>query len=693
MDSTYILLQHYWWFLVSLLGALLVFLLFVQGGQSLLFTIGKTELQQKMLLNSTGRKWEFTFTTLVTFGGAFFASFPLFYSTSFGGAYWVWMLILACFVLQAVSYEYQSKKGNLLGKKTYQVFLLLNGILGPILLGTAVGTFFSGAEFVVNKGQLTDVAMPVISTWATPWHGLEAAFVFWNVCLGLAVFFLARIQALLYFINNIDDAEIVKRSRKHLLIETVLFLVLTRKQNLQVTLKEQRKKSLRLLAGCICVPLLALGGIIAYYGGYKKTYEALLTDYQTCGTPIYTIFGSLYYEHVQDKIEYTPQIKKEIEDWLSKHPRRQPLPFQIEARDNCIIILAESFESWVLEKSVEGKEITPNLNRMLKEENVLYAPYVQTQVKGSRSIDGQLLLHTGLLPINYGAYSARFPHHTYYSIDKAFKEKYEGGGTCCMTVDKKVVWNVAIVAQDFGYDKLLDKPYFVLDEKTGPRHRLGDVSFLRQCGEKLATEELFPTGGHTLVQCVTYSGHSPFIIPEESKRISFSDKLPERLRNYMVVANYTDYAIGQFITFLRSQKKFENTMIVITGDHEGFGLTRKPLYEHALGKDIISPERFTPLIVLNSPVHLRYEKVMGQVDLYPTLLDLLGADDYPWRGLGESILSSGKKAFAISPQMEIIGDTVGVSTAEIQHAKDAWRVSDLIISCDYFAHGRTGDKK
>lgn len=225
MDSTYILLQQYWWLVVSLLGALLVFLLFVQGGQSLLFTIGKTELQQKMLLNSTGRKWEFTFTTLVTFGGAFFASFPLFYSTSFGGAYWVWMLILACFVIQAVSYEYQSKKGNLLGKKTYQVFLLLNGILGPILLGTAVGTFFNGAEFIVNKGQMTDITMPVISTWANPWHGLEAALVFWNVCLGLAVFFLARVQALLYFINNIDDKEIVERCRKHLVIETALFLV------------------------------------------------------------------------------------------------------------------------------------------------------------------------------------------------------------------------------------------------------------------------------------------------------------------------------------------------------------------------------------------------------------------------------------------------------------------------------------
>lgn len=225
MDNTYILLQQYWWFLVSLLGALLVFLLFVQGGQSLLFTLGKNETQQKMIMNSTGRKWEFTFTTLVTFGGAFFASFPLFYSTSFGGAYWVWMLILLCFVLQAVSYEYQSKKGNLLGKKTYRFFLILNGVLGPLLLGTAVGTFFNGAEFMVDKEQLSEIAMPVISRWANPLHGLEAAFNPWNLLLGLAVFFLSRILALLYFINNINDAEINTRSRKQLLKETVLFLL------------------------------------------------------------------------------------------------------------------------------------------------------------------------------------------------------------------------------------------------------------------------------------------------------------------------------------------------------------------------------------------------------------------------------------------------------------------------------------
>lgn len=225
MDSTYILLQQYWWFIISLLGALLVFLLFVQGGQSLLFTVGKTEIQQKMMLNSTGRKWEYTFTTLVTFGGAFFASFPLFYSTSFGGAYWVWMAILFCFVIQAVSYEYQSKKGNLLGKRVYQVFLILNGVLGPVLLGTAVGTFFNGAEFSVNKENMMNIGMPVISSWDNPWHGLEAVLVIWNVCLGLAVFFLARIQSLLYFINNINDEELDKRCRKQLIPETALFLV------------------------------------------------------------------------------------------------------------------------------------------------------------------------------------------------------------------------------------------------------------------------------------------------------------------------------------------------------------------------------------------------------------------------------------------------------------------------------------
>ena len=223
--NTYIFLQQYWWFVVSLLGAILVFLLFVQGGNSLIFCLGKTEEQRKMIINSTGRKWEFTFTTLVTFGGAFFASFPLFYSTSFGGAYWLWMIILFTFVLQAVSYEFQSKAGNLLGKNAYRVFLVLNGVVGPVLLGGAVATFFTGSAFYINKGNIADTMMPVISSWANAGHGLDALLNPWNVVLGLAVFFLARILGSLYFINNISDADLVKRCRRALWGNTGLFLI------------------------------------------------------------------------------------------------------------------------------------------------------------------------------------------------------------------------------------------------------------------------------------------------------------------------------------------------------------------------------------------------------------------------------------------------------------------------------------
>lgn len=224
MDSTYIFLQHYWWFLVSLLGALLVFLLFVQGGNSLLFRLGQTEEERTLIVNSTGRKWEFTFTTLVTFGGAFFASFPLFYSTSFGGAYWLWMIILFSFVLQAVSYEFQSKLGNLLGKRTYQYFLVINGVVGPILLGAAVATFFNGSNFMVEKANLTDDFMPVISHWANGWHGLDAFGDPWNLILGMAVFFLARLLGNMYFINNIRNEQLVARCRRQLISDGVPFL-------------------------------------------------------------------------------------------------------------------------------------------------------------------------------------------------------------------------------------------------------------------------------------------------------------------------------------------------------------------------------------------------------------------------------------------------------------------------------------
>lgn len=223
---TYVFLQHYWWFLVSLLGALLVFLMFVQGANSLVFNLGKTEQERRMVVNSTGRKWETTFTTLVTFGGAFFASFPLFYSTSFGGAYWLWMIILFSFVVQAVSYEFQNKLGNILGVKTFQWCLVANGILGPVLLGGAVATFFNGSNFLVDKINITNGMAPVISRWANYSHGLDALLDIWNVVLGLAVFFLARMLGLLYIINNVADETLRARSRKHLIYNTCAFLLL-----------------------------------------------------------------------------------------------------------------------------------------------------------------------------------------------------------------------------------------------------------------------------------------------------------------------------------------------------------------------------------------------------------------------------------------------------------------------------------
>ena len=221
---TYDFLQAYWWFLISLLGALLVFLMFVQGANTLIFCLGKTPEERRLIINSTGRKWEFTFTTLVTFGGAFFASFPLFYSTSFGGAYWLWMLILFSFVIQAVSYEFQNKIGNFGGPKTFQVCLVINGIVGPLLLGGAIATFFDGSNFVIDKGNLTNSLQPILSRWANASHGLDALLDPWNLVLGVAVFMLARILGILYIKNNIEHETILKRCTKQLPWNTLVFL-------------------------------------------------------------------------------------------------------------------------------------------------------------------------------------------------------------------------------------------------------------------------------------------------------------------------------------------------------------------------------------------------------------------------------------------------------------------------------------
>ena len=214
---SHLFLQHYWWIIISLLASFLVFLMFVQGGQSLIYSLPQNNLQKKMIVNSLGRKWEFTFTTLVTFGGAFFASFPLFYATSFGGAYWDWIAILFSFTIQAIAYEFRSKPNNVFGQKTFDLFLFLNGSLGPFLIGVAVATFFTGAMFSLNRMNQVH--------WATPWYGLEALLNVRNLALGFAVLFIARINGLLYIINSVDDESLIKRSVKRLITNSIPFLI------------------------------------------------------------------------------------------------------------------------------------------------------------------------------------------------------------------------------------------------------------------------------------------------------------------------------------------------------------------------------------------------------------------------------------------------------------------------------------
>ncbi|WP_372756318.1 cytochrome d ubiquinol oxidase subunit II [Labilibaculum sp.] len=276
-NLSHVTLQQYWWIIDSLLGSILVFLMFVQGGQTLIYRIGKSPMERNMVVNALGRKWEFTFTTLVTFGGAMFASFPLFYSTSFGGAYWVWMAILFCFIIQAVAYEFRSKPNNVWGAKTFEAFLFINGLLGTILIGTAVGTFFNGAEFTVNDFNQ--------SRWATPYGGLEAVLNIHNLALGLTVFFLARVLGSLYFMNCIDDEQIYVRSKKQLLISGIPFLVFFLFFVIRLLLMDGfaidpktsivSMESFKYLHNLIAMPLvliLFLAGVVGVLFGLGKSY-------------------------------------------------------------------------------------------------------------------------------------------------------------------------------------------------------------------------------------------------------------------------------------------------------------------------------------------------------------------------------------------------------------------------------------
>lgn len=432
------------------------------------------------------------------------------------------------------------------------------------------------------------------------------------------------------------------------------------------------------MAGVVVLLSVSLGS----QGGFVHAYDSKRQKAYLCSSMpvIYSVFGSITFDWLSSRQAITEADRAAIEQWLGE---RQPLHAldSVAARPNCVFILCESLESWVIGLTVEGQEITPNLNRLLQDSGTLYAPRVLSQVKGGRSIDGQLILLSGLLPINNGTYSAQYQYNTYFTIPKAMRERYDAR-SYLLTVDKPSTWNQGQVAQAFGIDTILDYTDFTLDESFGTHRRVADRSFLRQAAAKIAAGEVWKDGERAFIQLVTYSGHHPFVLPEELRELHFSAAIPTLMADYMALAHYTDSAIGEFVGYLQTLPQYGETLVVITGDHEGLADARAELLRSKAAQGVVSAEPCTPLIVLNSPVaSVRYDEAMGQVDVYPTLLQLLDLTDYSWHGLGQSILDADKTPAAALPTLQIVGDSVTESTR--RHLQSAFDISDKIIRFDY----------
>lgn len=425
--------------------------------------------------------------------------------------------------------------------------------------------------------------------------------------------------------------------------------------------------------GAIC------GLLLVPKGGFSKTIDDMQSaNYYSCVTPEYTFFGSLLYDAMHTDAPCTPQIQEEVKTWFALQPNYVPLSDSISERKNLVVVLCESLESWVIGLRMEGKEITPNLNRAIADTQTLYAPNTLTQVKGGRSIDCQLLLNAGLLPLRSGCYAMKYTGNNYHTLTKAMASTYNSR-SYLLTVDKPITWNQAQVAKAFGIDTLLSKDSWQLDEKVGSRKKLGDVSFMRQAVEKMKKGEIWKRGEHVYLQFVTYSGHNPFILPDNLKRIQLKGNYPRKMLDYMTMANYTDHAVGILLQYLKSRPDWYETMVVIVGDHEGLAADRADIRRSAEGRRVVSAGQYTPFIVLNSPVAMRYDGVLGQVDMYPTILNLMHLDNYMWKGMGQSILDKRKVAVAVGSQMNVEGDVSHASKTEISRLTQAHTIADWVI--------------
>lgn len=436
------------------------------------------------------------------------------------------------------------------------------------------------------------------------------------------------------------------------------------------------------------IPLCGIAGLLvllnASKGGFRHSYQQLKQSAYLCSSsaPLFTVFGCLYYDLTESEKVLTPAIQSEIRQWMTEQPSPSCSDTVLPPRKHCLVIIAESFESWVLEQKVNGQEITPCLNELLKEPTTLYAPRILTQVKGGRSIDAQLMICAGLLPLESGAYCSMYADNHYYTLPKAMKE-FKNSRNYLLTIDKVSTWNQGAVAKSFGIDTIISYPDFRMTEAFGTHKRIGDVPFFQQCQEKIAKGEIWKAHESSYIQFVTYSGHAPFKLPEHLRTLPIPEGFPEKAGDYLTTAHYTDRAIGQFIDFLKTLPQYQETLVVITGDHEGLATDREELCHHPLCQGLVGDKPFVPFIVINSPVGRRYEQVMGQIDIYPTLLELLQLDGYCWKGLGSSILHPEKEGVAVGSQMQVEGNNYSPET--VCHLRQAHHISDLILRFDYFA--------
>lgn len=426
---------------------------------------------------------------------------------------------------------------------------------------------------------------------------------------------------------------------------------------------------------------LLLTGVNLCKGGFHKSLRSVRQSAYLCSAdaPIFSVFGCIWYDITDAAEPITPEKQAEIERWLASQPKHQPADSVTEKRSNLLIVFAESLESWVLEKKVDGKEITPCLNSLLKEKSTLYAPNVLTQVKGGRSIDAQLMICSGLLPLMSGTYSSLYYDNTFYTLQKAMRG-LKHSRSYLLTIDKVSTWNQGAVARSFGTDTIISYHDFKMTEAFGTHKRIGDASFFQQCREKIERGEVWKPGESVYMQFVTYSGHAPFKLPDHLRTITFPASIPEKVADYMTTAHYTDKAIGDFVAYLKTLPQYKETIVVIVGDHEGLASYRQELVGNPACRGLVSDKQLTPFIVLNSPVGMRYDKFMGQIDIYPTLLNLMQLDAYRWHGLGQSILDPRKQGVAVGSVMNVEGTG---SDKEVERLKEAHTVSDYMLRYDW----------